>query len=145
MNCPKCGYSDRFRTCGFNPDGEYARKEDVDPAILTELARQDPFHFEGFVYHASKGKYVYRMTEAVFKVAPHKDRGWSGNSLENTGRKTPMTGLSKMLHRRGVYGSVKKVGLDSFFINVPGEGRKKEVKFNAKKWDKGKVFGDKPK
>lgn len=114
MNCPKCGYSDRFRTCGFNPDGEYARKEDVEQYILDGLTQSDPFHFEGFVYHASKGKYIYRMTEAVFKVHPRSARGWSGSPLESSRRKTPMKGLSKMLAGRGIHGGVKTDGLDNW-------------------------------
>lgn len=116
MNCPcGCGYSDRFRTCGFNPDAEFTDKGSVDQSILAALSRQDPVQVGIFTYHLSRGGNVYRMLNEAYRatktsISPRNGspmgKGIFASGILQAGSKknTPMKGLNRYLSRIGVRG-----------------------------------------
>ncbi len=130
MNCPcGCGYSDRFRTCGFNPDAEFTDKASVDSTILEALAKQDPVQVGIYTYHLSRGGNVYRMLNDAFKVSKGSvsTRGKSGkasplglgvfasSTLEASPKaNTPMKNLHRYLDKIGIRGSHKQPNLEEW-------------------------------
>jgi hypothetical protein len=119
MNCPcGCQYSDRFRTCGFNPDAEFTDKASVDSTILEALAKQDPVQIGIFTYHMSRGGNVYRMLNDAYKaskgqVSPRNGSPmglgvFSSGPLESSPKaNTPMKNLHRYLDKIGIRGSRK--------------------------------------
>jgi hypothetical protein len=129
MNCPcGCGYSDRFRTCGFNPDAEFTDKASVDPIILEALAKQDPVQVGIYTYHLSRGGNVYRMLNEAYRVGKdsvsRRGKGkasrlgngvFASSTLEASPKaNTPMKNLHRYLDKIAIRGSHKGMTLEDY-------------------------------